>query len=196
MRISICTPTHNIPEKDFFLKRIEQSLKDQTFGDFEWIVTEQGKMAENTNAAMKLAKGDIVKILYMDDCLAHKDSLLNISNAWKGGWLVTGCDHQTNDGAKLTYHKPVFDLARLRAGLNSIGSPSVLAMGADHLWFDEKLSWMLDCELYVRLYEKFGEPTMLDEANVTIGIGEHQMTHKLTDAEKLNEHNYHLSKHA
>lgn len=65
-------------DADFFLRRLMESLEMQTFRDFEIVITKDGRMAENTNSAIKKAKGEIIKILYMDDYLAHSDSLKNI----------------------------------------------------------------------------------------------------------------------
>ena len=38
------------------------------------------------------------------------------------------------------------------------------------------------------LYNKYGKPKILDTINVNLGIGDHQMTHILTNEEKLLEH--------
>ena len=97
-KISICIPTHNMDNADFFLVRLIKSLQTQTFRDFEIVITKDGAMAENTNATIKKAKGEIIKILYMDDYLAHPDSLKNIVGNFKGGWLATGCVHNFGDG--------------------------------------------------------------------------------------------------
>src|SRR3990167_1783291 len=97
-KISICIPTHNMDNADFFLVRLIKSLQTQTFRDFEIVITKDGAMAENTNAAIKKAKGEIIKILYMDDYLAHPDALKNIAENFKGGWLATGCVHDFGDG--------------------------------------------------------------------------------------------------
>jgi hypothetical protein len=77
-KISVCIPTHNMANKDFFLERALHSVRMQTFQDFEIVVTEHGKMAENTNFAIKKATGTLVKILYMDDWLAHPNALEEI----------------------------------------------------------------------------------------------------------------------
>lgn len=187
-KLSICIPIHEMENKKFFLDRALRSIDEQTFKDYEIIITEEGKMAENTNAAIKKATGEIIKILYMDDYLMNKHSLQRIVDEFKGGWLVTGCMH--DDGEMIgNYHKPAWnDNIHL---VNTIGSPSVLAFeNKDPLLFDETLSWMLDADLYRRLYERYGLPTILDEDNVCIGIGSHQMTYKLTDEEKLKEVDY------
>lgn len=187
MKLSIALPVYNMPRGDFFLKRALKSLEDQTFQDFEVVVTNDGKMAENTNSAIKQSKGEFIKILYQDDYLTHKDSLREIVYALTDTtqWLVTGCTH--DPGGRL--HLPAWN-ENIKE-VNTIGSPSVLTIRNDHpLLFDEELSWLLDCDYYKRMHAKFGFPVFLNDINVTLGVGDHQMTHILTDQEKLNEHNY------
>ena len=191
MRISICIPYHNIPETAFFLERLLKSIDQQTYKDYEIILTNQGKMAENTNAAIRAAKGEIVKIMYMDDYFAHPGALQNLSDAFTGGWLVTGC---TNDADWGNHYAEWDDQIHL---VNTIGSPSVLAFeNKDPIFFDEKLSWMLDADLYRRLYERYGLPTISDTIDTVIGRGPHQMTEKLTPTEKQSEVEYVTNKYA
>lgn len=193
-KISICIPIHNMENRDFFLNRCLESIKKQTFTDYEIVVTEEGKMAENTNAAIKKAKGEIIKILFMDDYLHNEYALQRIIDVFTGGWLATGCMHD-NGYTQANPHMPFFN-ARIYAGVNTIGSPSVIAFENDNpLLFDESLSWMLDCDLYSRLHTRYGEPTYLLEINTVIGIGNHQTTHKLTDDQKNNEVEYVTEKH-
>lgn len=180
-----------MPNGDFFLKRLLQSLDEQTFRDFEVVITREGGMAANTNAAIRKSQGELVKILYQDDYLAHPDALQMISDAFDGDWLVTGCAH---DPGTHTHYARYND--RIHEGINTIGSPSVLTLKNDKpLLFDEGLTWLLDCDLYKRLYEKHGPPTILDDINVVIGTGEHQTTFLLDEETKEREHHYLLAKH-
>lgn len=178
---------------DKFLWRNINSVMEQTYTDYEIIITKAGKMAENTNAGIKKAKGDIIKILFMDDYFAHPNALQEIADNFTGGWLATGCNH--DDGYNL--FNP--HMARWNDNIhahNTIGSPSVTAFeNDDPILFDETYSWVLDCDLYHRLYERYGEPTIIDDINVTIGIGRHQATQILTDEEKFAEEDRLRNKH-
>jgi len=188
-KISIAIPTHDMKNADFFLGRLMRSLELQTFRDFEIVITKDGKMAENTNAAIKKCKGEIIKILYMDDYLGSPMALEYLVRNFKGGWLATGCKHDAGDGVRINPHFASFDGILFRE--NTIGSPSVIAIeNNEPLLFDENMSWLLDVEYYQRLYKRYGEPTILNSYDVVIGIGDHQMTHILTAQEKLEEHNY------
>lgn len=185
-----------MPDKEFFLNRCLESIDNQTLKDYEIVITEEGLMAHNTNAAIKRAQGEIVKILYMDDFFAHENALKNIVDNFTGGWLVSGCVHARKDGYRFNPHMPSYNQA-IHTGINSIGSPSVLAFeNKDPLLFDEGLSWLLDVDLYKRLYEKYGEPVILNDVNVVIGVGSHQTTHTLPDETKQAEFDYVIRKYA
>lgn len=172
--------------KDFFLERALKSIRQQTFQDYEIVITEDGKMAKNTNSAIKQATGEYIKILYMDDWLLRNDVLKNIVDVFDSvpstSWIIMGAD--TNPNPSWTDD--------IRAGNNKLGSPSALAFRAEFkedFLFDERMSWLLDCDLYWRVYKKHGPPLLLGEKNIGIGIHDGQMTNLLTDEEKLAEHN-------
>lgn len=184
-KISICVPIHDMQNGAYFLWRLVNSLTEQSFKDWELIVTKEGKMAENTNAAIARAKGELIKILYLDDYFAHPNSLQDIVDAFNQDtqWLITGVD--TNPNPQWTD-----DIA---TGNNKLGSPSALTIRNHHnfnQYFDESLSWVLDCDYYKRMYDFEGEPVILNGINVIIGQGEHQMTHILTNEAKLAELKY------
>ena len=184
--ISIAIPVYpQMKNGDALLKRCLDSIKSQSYQDYEIVITTSGSMAENTNKALKASKGDLIKILYQDDYLAHSEALESIVEAFKGQWLVTGCIH--DDGLSIQRpHLPWYDPEE-----NHIGSPSVLTMrnGLD-MYFDENLGWLLDLDLYKRLYAKYGEPDTLDDINVVIGVGDHQATNTMGDQVKINEQIY------
>lgn len=180
---------------DYFLQRLLDSLTMQTFRDFEVVITREGKMAENTNAAIKKAEGEIIKLLFMDDFLYGPEALQNLVDDFEGGWAASGCVHTTDGTRFYNAHFPTWN-PEMASGKNSIGSPSVVAFENDSpLLFDESLSWMLDADLYVRLYERYGLPTLLPTLDVAIGVGDHQTTHLMSDEEKLREQQYVASKH-
>lgn len=192
--ISIIVPVHDMKNKDFFLKRCLDSIRAQSYQDYEIVISENGKgMASNTNAGIKTANGEIIKILFMDDYLAHANSLRDVVRHFKGGWLVTGCEH--DNGARHNPHFPYYN-PDIFLGRNTIGSPSVLAFeNLKPLLFNEKLTWLLDCDLYTRLFEKYGEPVILNSINVVIGIGDHQTTHVLSEKVKDREYDYMRNKY-
>jgi hypothetical protein len=180
-KLSVVIPIHNMKGGAEFLWKTINILMEQSFQDFEIVITKQGTMPQNTNAGIKRSKGEIIKILYLDDTLAHKDALKDIVESFKGHWLITGVDNNpypywTDD---------------IETGNNKLGSPSALTILNDNpLLFDENMTWLLDCDYYKRMYEKYGEPQILDGVNVNMGIGDHQVSAILTEGDKIGEEDY------
>lgn len=185
--ISIAIPYYpKMKNAKYYIDRCLASIREQSYQNYEIVITNKGSMPENTNAAIRQSKGELIKILYMDDFFAHKDALKNIVENFKGEWLVTGCKNDKDLGR----HYPTYsdDIER---GNNTIGSPSVLTIkNGLNIYFDEELSWLLDCDFYKRLYEKHGEPVILNDINVVIGIHDGQATNTLGNERKLKEHKY------
>lgn len=192
--ISIVVPTHDMKNGDFFLNRLRQSLDIQVYRDYEVIEASAGSFAKSTNLAISQANGDIIKVICMDDYFAHPHSLREIADNFKGGWLVTGCDH--DDGKKGGYyHQPEYNIL-IHLGHNSIGAPSVLAFeNKSPLYFDETMEWLVDCDYYKRLYDRYGMPTILNDINVTIGIHPGQVTHQISELTKREELEYMINKY-
>lgn len=181
-KVSIAVPYHDTPHTDIFLARLLHSLAKQTFRDFEIVLTKEGKMAENTNAAILRSKGELVKVMYMDDYFAHENALKELVEACKGHWAIAGADNNPNP----------YWTDDIHTGNNKLGSPSALIFrnSKKPLLFDEKMSWLLDCDLYKRLHDKHGPPDILRGEHIGIGIHPDQMSNTLTNEEKQNEHEY------
>ena len=145
-------------------------------------------MPITSNRVIESAKGEIIKVLYCDDWLESEDYLEKVYEAFldkKVEWVITSA---TNNP------KPRWT-EDIHTGNNKLGSPSALAFRNNfneigNELFDENLSWLLDCCLYKRLEKRFGEPMILIDIVVGIGIGDHQMTNILTDQQKQEEFNY------
>ncbi len=180
-KVSIVVPIHDMKNGEFFLWRLVNSLTSQTFKDWELIITKDGKMAENTNAGIKRARGEYIKILYLDDYFGYPECLEHIMRALENGasWVMCGTDDN---------YVPEWT-SDIETGNNKLGSPSALALkNDDPILFDERMSWLLDCDYYKRMYERYGEPVILNGPMIGIGRGDHQMTHILTHEQKLAEH--------
>jgi len=211
--LTVCIPTSDMKDKERFFTRCLDSLWKQSYQDFEVVVTDNSEdriiediceyyksginyyrnpikgMAQNTNEGIRRAKGELIKILYMDDYLAHTDSLLKIINHFKGNWLVTACLH--DDGIEV--FKP--HLAKyspdIYLGNNTIGGPSVLTIKNENpLLFDEEMTWLLDCDYYKRCFDKWGEPDIMRDYNVIMGLHPEQATNTMGRDRKLQEYNY------
>lgn len=184
-KISVVIPIHEMKGGAEFLWKSINSIMGQSFQDYEIIITKAGKMAENTNAGIRKARGELVKILYLDDRLAHRDNLKLIVEAFDANpdkkWLINGVNN----------HAFPYWTDDILTGNNKLGSPSALTIrNGLNIYFDESMSWLLDCDYYKRLYDKYGLPMILDGVHVVLETGDHQMTNILTEEEKQAEHNY------
>ena len=185
-KISIVIPIHDMKNGAFFLWRAINSIMEQTFKDYEIIITKEGSMPVNTNAGIRRAKGEIIKILYVDDWLEDKNYLAELYGLFKDpkiNWIIT---------ASTTNLNPLWT-DDLELGNNKLGSPSALAFRNEfdgNILFDEKLSWLLDCDLYKRMREVYGFPYIWEHIKVGIGIHDGQMTNLMSDDYKLSEHEY------
>lgn len=203
--ISICIPCYEMYGVGVeMLERCLKSVEQQTFKDFEVIVTDDSEdnqiadlcdsfnvrylrnpkekgMATNTNFAIQQAKGELIKILYQDDYLAYENALQDVIDNFKeqDNWLITACSNNI-----LPHYND-----RIKTGYNTIGSPSVVTIRNDNpLLFDESLKWLLDCEYYQRTFERYREPKILMKVGVVIGVGEHQETNHLSNEQKNEEY--------
>lgn len=194
-KVSICIPFHWMENWPVLLSRCLMSIEAQSFKDYEVILVKSGSMPATTNQSMQSAKGELIKVLFMDDYFATANSLKEIVDNFKGNWLITGCIHDLN-GEVGNYHEPKYT-EKIYTGDNGIGSPSVLTMSREKLLtFDESLSWLLDCDLYKRLYDSYGPPTLLSTPNVIIGLHDGQTSVLMSDKEKQKELDYMNKKYA
>ncbi len=195
-KVSLCIPIHDSPNTAFYLSRLLQSIAEQTFKDYEIVITKEGQFAENHNAAIKKAKGEIVQMLQMDDYFACPDALAEIVKGFESGkeWQITACLHNF-EGQVTAPHTPHWT-DDIYTGNNRLGSVTTLSMRRDKaLLFEEPLQWLVDCDLYYRLYLKYGVPNILETPNVVIDTRNDRLSHTLTDQLKANEVEYLIQKY-
>lgn len=204
-KLTVAIPTSDMPNKAYFFKRCLASLWNQSFQDFDIVITDNSEddvikklcewyrtgityyknpikgMAQNTNEAIRRSTGELIKVLYMDDYLANDQVLEAIVEHFHGDWLITGADNNLYP----------YWTDNIETGNNKLGSPSALTVRNDKpLLFDEALTWLLDCDLYRRLYDKHGPPVILSGPHVKIGLHAGQATHTMGDERKLQEEIY------
>ena len=199
-KISVVVPFHWMKNWQFFLTRCLESIEKQTFRDYvfmapifpyEVILIKHSTMPITSNRVIESAKGEIIKVLYMDDWLESENYLEKVYEAFldpKAEWLITAATNNPN---------PMWT-DDIETGNNKLGSPSALAFRKNYLeveLFDERLSWALDCDLYKRLEYRFGKPVILTDVSVGIGIHDGQMSNILNHQQKAKEINYLIDKH-
>ena len=157
-------------------------------------IEKRGSSSANLNNAIKSCKGQIIKILMQDEFLHDNSSIEKIKNIFIGNkeakWLVSGCIYGPNEfdikGSMFPFYSN--DIVN---GINTIGSPSMLTIKNEDLeFFDDNLLWVMDCEYYKRMFDKFGDPIIVNEHHIFVAQHKDQVTSILSEEIKKKEVNY------
>ena len=219
MLISICIPAF---KRTKYLKRLLDSVREQIFSDYEVIITDDSpgnevKSAceiyehnfhlryqknpaplgtpENWNAAIRLAKGEWIKIMHDDDWFADPNSLTEYVDAIKQNPNAEFFFSAYNNVYENSSRTEEVFIIRNRFQLlkknpatlfssNVIGPPSVILHKNDNkFWYDPKIKWVVDIDFYIR-YLKATEPVYIPKALINVGMHEEQVT---TSAFRVSE---------
>lgn len=203
-----------------YLAQSLEILTGQSFRDFEVVVSDQSddtavadvcaafsdrltihhiwnhdaprQASANVNNALDHASGDIVKVLFQDDFLNGSGALGGIVEAMDGGgdWLLCGSGISRNSGS---VERPMVPrlTEKLQFGKNTVSSPSVLAMRRSRMQrFDENLIWLMDVDLYKRLWDALGDPVILPQTLVVNRIHEGQVSASVSKSLRQKELRY------
>lgn len=103
--ISICTPTYNRAK---LLKRLYESLKNQNFKQFEWIIIDDGSTDNTEEIVTSFINENLLDIRYIKKKNGGKHTALNvgIDNA-KGElfWIVDSDDYIVEDSLQYIWNK-------------------------------------------------------------------------------------------
>jgi glycosyltransferase involved in cell wall biosynthesis len=170
--------------------------------DIKHIFNDKGRgvSSANINNAIKHATGDVIKLLWQDDFL-YDDSSLEAQLIHLVGscnhWNIGACAH-TKDGKNINnpFYPKYHD--NIQYGENTISSPSVLMFyNKDLLFFDENLFWLMDVDMYKRLYDKFGLPSICNYLTIVNRDHDDSVSKVLaTKQRRDNELEYIISKYS
>jgi len=196
-----------------FISELLNSIKKQDYANYEVVISDQStddktkklvdvysemmnivyldskhlkrSIGSNLNNAIKHCTGDLIKPMCADDFFIDDGALTKIAKAFylnqDKTWLVSGCGHAKS--IHMLYDRLIpFYHDKIHHGANTISSPSVLTMKTKE-YFDEKLSLLIDCEMYKRLYVKYGLPIIIEDPLIANRMHDKQMQNK--DAELL-----------
>lgn len=213
MKVSVCIPAYRQIE---YLRQTLQSLTEQDFTDYEVIVSDDSPdesvrdlvaefsfgerlryvrntpplgSPENWNAAVRLAKGEYVKILHHDDQLISPDALrkfvqlLDENPDSDFGFSATMVDH-VDTGIQRVHcptSKQLADLAADPSSLfvgNCIGAPSVtIYRRSASVEYDSRMKWLVDIDHYYRVLVRNGRFAFTPDVLVrTPTSANHQVT--------------------
>jgi glycosyltransferase involved in cell wall biosynthesis len=139
-----------------------------------------GFPAHNTNNAIKNSSGNYIKLMNLDDFIVGEDTLQLMVDLLlnEGKWVISGCIHY--DYGNGSWTNPIIpriegDGRHLIRGINFVGCPSVGLIPRDE-YFDTEVLYMIDCELWYRMFIKYGYPGVLKDYRISVGIGDHTLT--------------------
>jgi glycosyltransferase involved in cell wall biosynthesis len=139
-----------------------------------------GFHAHNTNNAIKNSSGNYIKLMNLDDFIVGEDTLQLMVDLLlnEGKWVISGCIHY--DYGNGSWTNPIIpriegDGRHLIRGINFVGCPSVGLIPRDE-YFDTEVLYMIDCELWYRMFIKYGYPGVLKDYRISVGIGDHTLT--------------------
>lgn len=208
--VSICIPAYKRPD---FLIRLLDSISIQTYKDFEVVITDDSSdesvaglikvysgrftihyyknpkalgTPANWNAAIRLARGEWIKLMHDDDWFADNNSLEQFFRATKSAsnsFIFSGYKNVNIE----TLHSEEYVLNPWHAYLlkknpynllkqNFIGHPSTTFIKNDQGdWYDEHLKWVVDIEFYTRTLLK-KDFHAIRQPLVNLGISSQQVT--------------------
>ena len=223
-KISVVIPVYECHGRGIeFLDRLLKSIRKQSFRDYEICISDHskdnaiyrfcrkhkmpiryyhnlkniGSSSHNLNMAIRLAKGDIIKPIFQDDYLFHEDALQIIHDILSVGnyhWVVVGNNSTRNNKDYFNDYIPTWN-DNIVYGHNTLSSPSCMAYKRCAEKWDERLVWLMDCEFYNRLYQKYGMP-YLEKRILVTNFGHHgQYTHHISSQRKQWEVNLMKQEH-
>jgi glycosyltransferase involved in cell wall biosynthesis len=162
----------------------------------------RGNSPANLNNVISKCRGEIIKIMFQDDFFYDDEALEKIYYSLSDSermWLLNGTNHTADNGKSFYWELfPTFNEELLK-GVNTISSPSVVAIkNSVDLQFDESLVYLMDLDYYYGMREKYGEPVYYNDILVTNRFPhENSISSNITNKEQLTkvESNYCLEKY-
>jgi glycosyltransferase involved in cell wall biosynthesis len=202
--LSIAIPVYEANGNGWlYLSELLNSIYKQTFKDYEVVISDQSSDDKikllcayyeknmnikyisghnikrtnscNANNAIKNCSSDFIKVIFQDDFFIDENSLNYIVDAFNkdAQWILSGCVHCKNIHFLDRPMIPQYN-HDIHLGKNTISSPSVLAFRGKH-FFDEELIMLMDCDIYKRLYNIYGEPFIIKNLLVANRLHQNQM---------------------
>ena len=200
--ISICIPTYEYGGDGVkYLSELFDTLRVQTLQDFNIVVSDhsiddeiydfckksgeefeityvrnhygRGYQSPNTNCAINIASGRIIKLIYQDDIFVDPQALQKLKERFDSGckWLLHGFTHTTDCIETHRDCAPKWT-ERMLEGNNQLGSPSCVAfLRESKMEMDEEIKLLIDTDLYHRMRMEYGMPEIMDD--VLIANREH-----------------------
>lgn len=182
--------------KEYYLNSNSSEFNKNMFdiNKFKYSYCKTKGWSPNHNNGLDLCTGELIKILHQDNYFLNNFSLENIVYEFCNNdikWLVTPYYHvYENDSSKKLQkkHNPLYT-DEIVNGTNLIGDPSCLTIKREYiLKFNNSMKYLVDCDYFFRLKQKYGLPFIYDIPNLVVLQHDQQVTHTLTINKVLEEH--------
>jgi hypothetical protein len=165
----------------------------------KFIENKSTSASSNVNSLVSYCSGSIIKILFQDDFFISNTALADTNLVFKETnpiWVACASrNYDQKNGRYVRNVNPKFH-KKIAEGVNSIGSPSVISFRKDYfLPFNENLVWMLDCEWYLQMQHRFGNPFFITDFQIANRLHGFQATHNAKmyqKSEVIRVNNLHL----
>lgn len=235
IKVSICSPTYNNVSE---VERLLKSIYEQDYTDFEVNISDDSTNNEieemvrlnfpqvnyrhnkkpfghifNWNEAIKMAKGDYIKIMFSDDWFTDNKSLgkfVELLDENPDVLLAFSGSRQVMLDRSMEYYDRCAEtdfISGLNADYrhlflgNQIGAPSAVIYRrfSDRTMalFDEKSNWASDMYLYFELLRNQPVYAWTKEPLISIGVHDHQYTESFTEKDMriYNDYKYMYQKY-
>lgn len=231
MKISIVIPTYEAKGKaDIFLGELLNSILSQYYKNIEIIISDHskddvvknyinswkeslnivylknergiGNSSINMNEGIKIATGDFIKIMHMDDVFCNNSAIskmveeLSKNSSIKWGAFSFNHNYEKENSIRRDIIPSNYRNENMSESA-LIGCPSVSFFINDKTnFFDENMIIINDFDMHYKLEKKYGKPFIIPEICVTVRIHENQVTNILStykEQEKI-EMNYFKTK--
>ena len=231
MKVSVAVPCYEYNGNGVrYLSDLFRTIQNQTLKDVEVVISDQsiddeimdfcmdnifdldikyirnkegrGNAAINTNVAMDNCKGEVVKLMYMDDFFVLPTALERTYKylmATDKMWLACGTIHTGDDGKTFdTTLIPRWNDNMLKArGNNTMSGTTVISYkreGMNVKW-DPKTFGLLDIDFYHSMRAKYGDCLIMGEVHVCQRINPGNIISTKTEEEIQKEFSYCRAKH-
>lgn len=214
IKISIVIPTYEAKGKaTFLLKELLDSIYGQIYKNIEVIISDhsqdnvvkeyidswkeklnifyfknergRGNSSINMNEGIKIATGDFIKIMHMDDVfcdnLAISKMVDKISSDKSIRWGAFGFNHNYEKENSIRREIVPSEYKNEKMSASAlIGCPSISFFINDKTnFFDENMIIVNDFDMHYCLQKKYGNPCIIPDISITIRMHDDQVTNLL-----------------
>lgn len=150
----------------------------------------RGNSSSNMNCGIQAATGDLIKIMHMDDWFATPKAIAQVEadliRVPSARWGVMGFNHFNH--ASGSVGRAI--IPNLRGTLGCPSTSFFLRNSEEPDLFDELLVVINDHDFHQRLLWKYGQPLIVPEIGITIGVHPLQVSSRITKRRVKSEMAY------